>query len=118
MMLKWVIWKLWSSCIRWVKYRRVKRYCRLHVWRAKSISLEEATRELKVEPSVVHRACKRYVKSGRLQRLRNTPGIDYYPMGMYGSCLRLPHADGKKNPFLNDDGNLKSALLPHNKTGR
>jgi len=91
------------------KYRKVKRHIRAKIRYAEEISVEKVARRFNVDPETVHKACKRFIMpshmprgrwgSQRLQRLVNTPGVDYYPIGNYGRYYRFPHADGAKNPF-------------------
>lgn len=99
--------------ITWLwRHRQAKAYCRSNILQRKNILVDNVVQQFGVDPDVVHKICKRWVKAGSLQRLHNTPGADYYPIGPYGGHLRLPHPDGAKNPFLTEDGHLMPELAP------
>ncbi len=98
--------------IRWIRKLRASRHVMGAVRDADNINVEIIARLFTLDVAIIHKICAKYVKQSCLQRLHNTPGIDYYPIGFYGGMLRLPHADGAKNPFLDKNGNLQSALLP------
>lgn len=91
---------IYVMLVKALRKRKAKRLIGIKVCSAKSINVEDIARQSGVPAAVVHIICERYVRIKRLQRLRNTPGIDYYPIGHYGSYIRFPHADGTKNPFL------------------
>ncbi len=65
-----------------------------------------------LDVDVVHEFCgKARTTNGRYyQRLRNTPGIDYTPVGQYPGRVRFPRGDGRTNPLKQH-----SALLPKQK---
>lgn len=84
----------------------MRRYVRMSLTHAQNINVVDVALLYSVSVDDVHVVCSNLVLppvAGRTkrqyQRLRNTADIDYYPIGDYGYCHRLPSADGRKNPF-------------------
>ena len=100
-------------------FRRLKarNHIEIAVWSRKNIKVDDVTQLFGVTVDFVHKVCRSFVKLGYLQRLYNTPGIDYYPIGDRGGVRYLPHPDGAKNPFLDEDGRLKPGLMPRRGNG-
>lgn len=93
--MKGIIW-LW-------KQQRMRAYVRRSLYGACDVNAAAIATRFGVDVIKVHEYCGSFkTMNGRhFQRLYNTVGIDYHPVGQYGlGILRLPEADGAINPFL------------------
>lgn len=97
--------------MKWLRRMRAGGHIKSSVWSAKNIKVDDVAQRFGVTVDFVQKVCGRFVRLGYLQRLYNTPGVDYYPIGDRGGVRHLPHPDGAKNPFLDEAGNLKSGLV-------
>lgn len=95
---------------KWLRKFRVKLHIGYSVEHGENINVTDVASLFGVDADVIHKICARYIKKGWLQRLYNTPPIDYYPIGQYRGMFRLPHPDGAQNPFLTDDGQVKPEI--------
>jgi len=91
----------------------MRAYIRGALYSGQDINAEEVAIRFCVDGRKVFAYCDKFATmNGRyFQKLHNTPGIDYTPVGHYAGVLRLPAADGAKNPFLTEDGQLKSGIV-------
>lgn len=93
--MKGIFW-LW-------KQQRMRAYVRRSLYGACDVDADAIATRFGVDVIKVHEYCGSFkTMNGRhFQRLHNTVGIDYHPVGQYGLGLsRLPEADGATNPFL------------------
>ena len=97
---------------KWLAKRKAIKRIRYKVFQGEDINVDSICQLCGVDAAIAHKICAKYVQKGRLQKLYNTPSIDYWPIGDYGRYIRFPHPDGAKNPFLTDDGHLGPGLVP------